>query len=96
MQLTTKFGSFSIVQAEPPDDGDAAVYHVRSPAREALEKLSHEAGLPNQILTSENAGDHYHIATSQRDIFALMSALAESIDYKDFPAPGDRPGQPFP
>ena len=44
MFLETRLGAFSIVQAQPPDDGDGAIYHVSSRARADLDRLLLFAG----------------------------------------------------
>lgn len=84
MWLATKLGFFSIVQKQPPDDGDAAVYHVRARVRADLENLLGATGLQREILAWPSADYRFRIMASQREVFDIMSALAESIDYDNF------------
>jgi hypothetical protein len=84
MWLATKLGFFSIVQKEPPDDGDAAVYHIRARVREDLENLLRLTDLQREILTWPSADYRFRIMASQQEVFEIMSALAESIDYDNF------------
>ena len=90
MRIATKLGSFTIIQAQPPDDGDAAIYHLRSPAREALEHLLQSTGLAREIVPPSSPADsEYRVIISRNEIFDILSALAESIDYDHFD-PGDQ------
>jgi len=84
MWLATKLGFYSIVQKQPPDDGDAAVYHVRARVREDLENLLQVTSLPCEILAWPKADYRYRIVVGQQEVFEIMSALAESIDYDNF------------
>lgn len=49
MWLATKYGWFSIVQKQAPDDGEAAVYHVRARVKQDLEHLVKTTALQNEI-----------------------------------------------
>ena len=84
MWLATKLGFYSIVQTQPPDDGDAAVYHVRARVREDLENLLRVTGLQREILAWPTADYRFRIMASQQEVFEIMGALAESIDYDNF------------
>lgn len=84
MFLETRLGAFSIVQAQPPDDGDGAIYHVSSRARADLDRLLQSTGFQREISESREEGWPYRFAASQRDLFDLMSTLAETIDYHRF------------
>lgn len=85
MWLATKLGFYSIVQNQPPDDGDAAIYHVEAQAREDLENLLFATALQNEIIESPEADYRYRIIASPPEIFEILSVLAESVDYDNFP-----------
>lgn len=87
MRLATKFGVYSVVQKQPPDDGDAAVYQVRARFRDDLEKLLRAAGFQHEISTRPDTDERYSILATQQEIFEIMSTLTESIDYDTFEAP---------
>jgi hypothetical protein len=84
MWLATKLGFFSIVQKEPPDDGEAAVYHVRAQGREDLQNLFQVTGLQREILETPGADSRFRILVTQQEVLEIVSALAESIDYDSF------------
>jgi hypothetical protein len=84
MWLATKLGFFSIVQKDPPDDGDAAVYHVRARVKGDLENLLNVTGLQREILMWPSADYRFRIIASQLEVFEIMSALTETIDYPNF------------
>ena len=87
MWLATKLGFFSIVQKVPPDDGDAAVYHVRAMVRADLENLLQVTGIQSGILEPLSPSERFHIMATQREVFEILSALAETIDYDHFEDP---------
>lgn len=84
MRLSTKLGTYHIVQVTPPDDGDGAVFRVSSRERAELERLVGSAGLRVDV---EQAGDEvggWQFTASQRDLLDLMVSLAETVDYERF------------
>lgn len=84
MWLATKRGFYSIVQKEPPDDGEPAVYHLRAHVREDLENLLRVTGLQREILAWPSADYRFRILASQQEVFDVISTLAERIDYDNF------------
>ena len=84
MWLATKYGFYSIVQKQPPDDGDPAVYHVRARVRQDLENLLAASALAMEILEWPEADYRYRIVIHQRELFDLMCLLAENLDYPNF------------
>jgi hypothetical protein len=86
MWLTTKLGFFSIIQKVPPDDGDAAVYHVCATARGDLENLLHALGFQRNILISPDADSRYRITAIQQEIFEILGVLTDTVDYDSLEA----------
>jgi hypothetical protein len=84
MRIATKIGTYTIIQTQPPDDGDAAVYHLRSPTREPLEKLRQLTGLSHEILPPAPTDAEFHLVITRNDIFEILATLAETIDYDHF------------
>ena len=84
MRLVTTLGTYTIVQAQPPDDGDAAVYHVQSASRQPLETLRQTTGLTREILPPPSTGGEHCLIITRNEIFDILSALAETIDYPSF------------
>ncbi len=87
MWLATKLGHYSIVQTQPPDDGDAAVYEVRAQTREELDSLLQMTGLHREISPSAGSSERYSIVATQRELFEIMSTLVDTIDYDRFEPP---------
>ena len=84
MKLQTKLGAFTIIQSQPADDGDAAVYEVRAAVRKELEHLLEVSGLRSEIAATADREAAFRAKVTQRDVFDIMSALAETIDYEKF------------
>lgn len=84
MWLATKYGFFSVVQKQAPDDGEPAVYHVRARVRTDLENLLKATGLTQEIQEWPKADYRYRIIAGQQEVFEIMSHLAESLDYDNF------------
>lgn len=84
MHLSTRIGDFNIVQEQPSDDGDGAIYRVSSRQPASLERLLQSVGFRREIVDSVRADGTFHFHAGQRDLFDIMSALAETIDYDRF------------
>lgn len=84
MRLSTRLGTYHIVQVTPPDDGDGAVFRVSSRDRAELEGLVESAGLRVELQQAADEHEGWHFAASQRDLLDLMVSLAETVDYERF------------
>jgi len=73
-----------MVQKQPPDGGEPAVYHVRARLRKDLENLAKATALQHEIQEWPKADYRYRIIVGQQEVFEIMSHLAESLDYDNF------------
>jgi len=84
MWLCTKLGFFSIVQKTP------AEVHIRARAKKDLENLRRhctcrvDAASAWKIHRTEPADYRFRIVVGPRELPAIMSALAASLDYSNF------------
>ncbi len=84
MWIASKFGFFSIVQKEPPEEGKPAVYHVRARLRQDLENLLHVARLRKEIEEWPEADYRYRFLGTKADVQQVMACLAATLDYDNF------------
>jgi hypothetical protein len=88
MRLATKYGFYTILQIQPPDDGEAAVYQVRARACKDLENLLAATGLCREISDQPGTDCRYRFPASQQEVFEIMFHLVESLDYDHFQPEG--------
>jgi hypothetical protein len=88
MWLATQYGFYSIVQKP------AGQFHVRTRCKQDLENLIALAGI-DASMHHTTAGDYaWRIVVGQKEVGAIMTALATSIDYSNFKDRiHDTPGQ---
>ena len=84
MWLATKYGWFSIVQKQAPDEGDAAIYHVRARVKQDLENLLAATALQLELQDWPSADYRYRIIVGQQEVMSIMAHLAETLDYDNF------------
>lgn len=78
MWLSTQHGFYSIVQKP------AGQFHVRTRCKMDLENIVVLADLDTTIHHTVNGDYAWRIIVGQREVDAIMSVLAASIDYSNF------------
>ncbi len=84
MWIATKFGFYSIVQKQAPDEGGSDSFHVRARVRTDLENVLTVTGLQQEILEWPNADYRFRIVIDSEDLSHLMLVLVENLDYGNF------------
>ena len=78
MWLATQHGFYSIVQKP------AGQFHVRTRCKKDLENLIILAGLEAPMHHTTDGDYAWRIVVGQKEVSAIMAALATSIDYANF------------
>ena len=78
MWLATQHGFYSIVQKP------AGQFHVRTRCKQDLENLIALAGIDAAMHHTTDGDYAWRIVVGQREVSAIMAALATTIDYPNF------------